>query len=85
METCLLVVGKVSAVWGRVGGALGAAPGPVAETACMLDMLLLPAGGRAPRAQASARVTFRLVCCYEKARETLLLGTNLSTHTAPHP
>lgn len=71
VDTCMLLVGKISGVWGRIGDAFeAAAPDPVAETACMLDMLLLPARTRVPRAQASARVAFRFVCLLREACKT---------------
>lgn len=66
VETCLRLAGKISGVWGRLGGGVEAGghpvPVPAAETACFLDMLLVPAGCHAPRALASAREAFRLVC-----------------------
>ena len=68
VETCLLLVGKISGVWQRPGGALKAgghrAPSPAAETTGMLDMLLALAGDHTRRAQVSTREAFRFVCLF---------------------
>ena len=73
IETCLFLVGNISGVWGRFGGVFfragggghRPAPGPATERACMLDMLLVPAGSRlAPLAQVSAREAFSLACLF---------------------
>ncbi len=67
VETCLLLVGRISGVWARLGDGASEAgddcrpeASPVAaETGrCMLDMVLAPAGGAEPSA---AREAFRLV------------------------
>lgn len=66
VETILLLIGKISGVWGRLGDASGTGGHPdalsVAQTGdCMLDMLLAPSRCRAPRARLSAREAFRFV------------------------
>ena len=77
VETCLLVVGKISGVWARLGGSGGGGGGggggaieagrpleasPLAESVgCMLDMVVAPAGVHEPSPRVSAREAFRSV------------------------
>lgn len=79
VETCLLLIGKISCVWERLGDASEAlgypVTLPVVQTGgCMLDMLLAPAGCHAPSARASGREAFRFVGLQEERKATDISG-----------
>lgn len=73
VKTCLLLIGKISGVWGSLAsissdhahspaeGSAGASDRPPSGANSMLDMLMAPSGRRATCARVSAREAFRFV------------------------
>lgn len=76
VNTCLLLIGKISGVWGSLAsissdhahspvspaeGSVGASDRPLSGADSMLDMLLAPPGWRVTCARVSSRESFRFV------------------------